>query len=154
MSETAVVFPPGHFIAEEIEARGWSQVDLAAILGKHVQGINLVIQNKRGISPEMALMLSAAFGTSPRLWMELDSVYRLSQVPVRDEDVTVIARRATLFSLAPVRAMIARNWLNATDDIDDLEGQIMRFYEVDSIEALGQKLGILEAAAKSSESGE
>jgi len=30
----AEVFPPGEFIREEIEARGWSQVELAEILGR------------------------------------------------------------------------------------------------------------------------
>ena len=33
MRDSAEVFPPGEFIREEIEARGWSQVELAEILG-------------------------------------------------------------------------------------------------------------------------
>ena len=30
----AEVFPPGEFVREELEARGWTQTDLAAILGR------------------------------------------------------------------------------------------------------------------------
>ena len=31
----AEVFPPGEFLREELEARGWTQGDLASILAAH-----------------------------------------------------------------------------------------------------------------------
>jgi HTH-type transcriptional regulator / antitoxin HigA len=73
----AEVFPPGDFIREELEARGWTQADLAKIMGRPEPAINQMINNKRGITAESALELSAAFGTSPEFWMNLDSAYRL-----------------------------------------------------------------------------
>ena len=45
---------PGQFIREELDAREWSQRDLAYILGIPEQAINLIISGKSGISPEMA----------------------------------------------------------------------------------------------------
>ena len=74
----AEVFPPGEFVREELEARGWTQEDLAEILGRPLRLVNEVIMAKRGITPETANGLAAAFGTSPQVWMNLESIYRLS----------------------------------------------------------------------------
>ena len=43
----AEVFPPGEFIREEIEAREWSQGDLAEILGRPARLVNELIAGKR-----------------------------------------------------------------------------------------------------------
>jgi HTH-type transcriptional regulator/antitoxin HigA len=75
----AEVFPPGDFIREELDARGWTQGDLAKIMGRPEPAINQMINNKRGITAESALELAAAFGTSPEFWMNLDAAYRLHQ---------------------------------------------------------------------------
>ena len=73
----AEVFPPGNFIKEEIEARNWTQSDLAKILGKSLRLVNELINNKRTITPETAKALSSAFGTSAILWMNLESAWQL-----------------------------------------------------------------------------
>ena len=71
----AEVFPPGEFIREELEARGWSPIDLAAILGRPRRDVSEIITAKRSITPETAKQLAAAFGTGPRLWMNLERWY-------------------------------------------------------------------------------
>jgi ribosome-binding protein aMBF1 (putative translation factor) len=55
------VFPPGEFIRDELEARGWSRQDLAAILGRPIQVVNLIINGKKAITPETAKELAKAF---------------------------------------------------------------------------------------------
>jgi HTH-type transcriptional regulator/antitoxin HigA len=50
----AEVFPPGEFIKEELEARGWSQVDLAEIIGRQPNVVNEIVMGKRSITPETA----------------------------------------------------------------------------------------------------
>ena len=47
-------FPPGDFIQEEIEARGWSQADFAQIIEKPLPAVNQIIKGKRAIIPETA----------------------------------------------------------------------------------------------------
>ncbi len=58
----AEVFPPGDFIREEIEARGWRQEDLAEILGFSLQHVNEVITGKRSVTAKMPLRLVLNFG--------------------------------------------------------------------------------------------
>ena len=87
----AEVFPPGDFIREELVARGWSQGDLANVLGRPLQTVNQVINGRKRITPETAVELAEAFGTSPDLWLNLETSYRLSLV----KNVSpAIARRA------------------------------------------------------------
>ena len=76
-------FAPGEYIREEIEARGWTQIDLAEILGRPAQAVSEIITGKRSITPEMARALGDAFGTSAQLWLNLESRYRLARVSVK-----------------------------------------------------------------------
>ena len=45
---------PGTIIKRELEARGWTQTDLAFILGRQQPEISAIILGKRSISPEVA----------------------------------------------------------------------------------------------------
>ena len=68
---------PGRILSRELEARGWKQKDLAEIMGRPVQTINEIIRGNKQITPETALELSQAFGTSPEFWTNLEAKYRL-----------------------------------------------------------------------------
>jgi len=117
---------PGVFIKDELEARGWSQRDLAYILGVPEQAVNLLVSGKRGISPEMAKALGEAFDVSPDLFANLQSMFEMSKA--REPDPSV-GRRARLQSAYPVREMIKRCWLQDTDAAL-LEAQMARFFNV------------------------
>ena len=124
------VYPPGEFVKDELDARGWAQGDLAEILGRPARLVNELISGKRGITPETAKGLAKAFGTSAEFWMNLESAYQLhSNQSVHD----VVERRALLFSKAPIRAMIRRSWIEASDNIEVLEDSVRSFFNVASI---------------------
>jgi HTH-type transcriptional regulator/antitoxin HigA len=89
----ARVFPPGDFIREELEARGWTQRDLAEILGRPTQAINAIINAKKEVTPETAVALGAALGASPEFWLNLESTYRLSKVGPPDPTIEARARK-------------------------------------------------------------
>lgn len=74
----AQVFPPGEFIKEEMEARGWTQDELAEIMNHPRLLVNKLLAGKKEITPETAHDLGEAFGTGPEIWMNLESAYRLS----------------------------------------------------------------------------
>lgn len=118
--------PPGHFIQEELNARGWSQRDLAYILGTQEQAVNMIISGKRGISPEMAKALGDAFDVHPDFFVNLQKAYEMARA--RDPDPGV-ARRAKLQGSYPIREMIKRGWFEDTDAAM-LEVQVARFFEV------------------------
>ncbi|WP_191057513.1 HigA family addiction module antitoxin [Geminicoccus harenae] len=117
---------PGYYIREELEARQWTQRDLAYILGTPEQAVNMIISGKRGISPEMAKALAQAFDVHADLFANLQRAYDMARA--RDPDPGV-ARRARLQSVYPVREMIRRNWLTDSD-AGMLEAQMAAFFEV------------------------
>jgi len=124
---------PGTFIKEEIEERGWTQLDLAYILGRQVQAINPILSGKRGISVDMAKALGMAFDMSPEFFINLQKIYDLSQAQEPDLG---IARRARFFRGSyPVREMIKRGWLEDSDPAF-LEAQMVRFFEVNKVEEI------------------
>jgi HTH-type transcriptional regulator / antitoxin HigA len=128
----AEVFPPGEFIRDELEARGWTQGDLAQIMGRPLQMVNELVSAKKQITPDTALGLAKAFGDDDALyWMNLENVYRLSQAKPADESV---GRRAKLYSLFHVREMTKRKWIEPSDNLDVVEHRICQFYQIKSVE--------------------
>ena len=82
--------PPGVYIREELEARSWTQRDLAFILGYSEQTVTKVISGKSGISAEMAKALGEAFGTSASMWAGLQKEWELREA--REPDPAIRAR--------------------------------------------------------------
>lgn len=128
----AEVFPPGDFLREELEAREWTQTDLAEILGRPVGTVNEIISGKRGVTPETARGLAAALGTTPELWMNLDAAYQLSRVG--DDRGDAIARRAKLYGKAPVKEMVRRGWIEPSDNVAVLEARVLGFLGIRNID--------------------
>lgn len=128
----AAVFPPGEFIRDELAARGWTQRQLAEILGRPEQVVSAILNAKKEITPETAMALAEAFGTSAELWLNLEGSYRLSRAGAPGGDVR---RRARLHSLVPLRELIARRWIDdVSDDLDALEAAVCEFLEMRSID--------------------
>jgi HTH-type transcriptional regulator/antitoxin HigA len=126
------VFPPGEFLREELEERGWTQVDLAEILGRPAQLVNEIISGKRGITPETAKGLGAAFGTSAELWLNLEQAYKLWRLSDQtNDDVT---RRAGIFSYAPISEMVKRGWISTSENVEVLEHNVTAFFETKTLD--------------------
>jgi len=66
-------------IAEFLNPLGITQSGLAAHLGIPIQRVNEIVNGKRGVTPDTALLLSAALGTSAEFWINLQTSYDLAQ---------------------------------------------------------------------------
>ncbi len=91
-------FPPGEYLADELEARGWSQADLAKVLDRPFQHVNLLINGKRRINAEIASELAAAFGSSVEIWLNLQAAWDVYNAPVQPK--AVVKRAEALSSRA------------------------------------------------------
>ena len=138
-------FTPGEYIREELGERGWTQMDLAEILGRPPQVVNEIVAGKRSITPETARGLGDAFGTSAQLWMNLEASYQLSRVSAKDDTVS---RRALLYGMAPIKEMQRRGWIETTSNAEILETQVLGFFEIASLD---QPIRFDHAARKSTD---
>ena len=101
--------PPGEVLAEEIEARGMTQRELAARLGRPAQVVNEIIRAKKAITPETAIELGNVLGTTARFWMNLESEYRM--ILARKREREILEANASWLDEYPVREMIKRGWM-------------------------------------------
>src|SRR5688572_31755637 len=71
---------PGRIIRQEcIEALNLTVTETAQRLGVTRQTLNNVVNEKAGISPEMPIRLSKAFGSSSEVWLGLKMEYDLAR---------------------------------------------------------------------------
>lgn len=69
---------PGEILIEEfLGPMGLSQVELARRMGVPVQRVNTLINAKRDITAETAILLSRVLKTTPEFWMNLQDTLDL-----------------------------------------------------------------------------
>jgi HTH-type transcriptional regulator/antitoxin HigA len=124
---------PGEAIKSQLQLKGWTQKDLARILGVNAPLVSDLISGKRPLSLEIAYDLAAAFRTDVGYWLSLETAFRLPTATNPDNNV---ARRARLFEAAPVQDLIKRRWIQDSSDIELLEKQVLGFYGVDSLDEI------------------
>jgi HTH-type transcriptional regulator/antitoxin HigA len=113
--------PPGEKLDEELAAKGWSQADLADVLGRPVQAINEIVTGKKAITPETAVALSRAFGSPPQYWLELESKYRLDLLLFRASGRIAddVERKSRIYSKVPLKELKKLGWIDV--DLADLD---------------------------------
>lgn len=116
---------PGKLLQRLLDEKGWTQDVFATIAGCSRQTVNSIISGKSRITPEMATVLAAAFGTTAAEWMRSDADYQLSFV---ETDGGVVARYARLYDAAPIHDMQIRGWIREVATIDELEAELARFF--------------------------
>ncbi len=122
----------GDVLRDHLKQKSWGQADLAQVIGKTTAAVNEIIQGKRAISSEMAMLLAAAFGTTAEFWLTLDAEGR-----VAEETIEEARSRSRLYGLAPIREMVRRGWIQpTTNDLEDLERELKRFFHADSLDQL------------------
>ena len=83
--------PGGSIRRACLEPLGLSVTEGARVLGVTRQTLNNVINGKSGISPEMAIRLSKAFGSTPETWLRMQLAYDLAAA--RKDESKIKVRR-------------------------------------------------------------
>jgi len=71
------IFHPGELLKEEIESRHIKQIELAKMMGVSHTVLNEILNGKRPITTEFALLLEAALGTPAYIWIGLQTDYNI-----------------------------------------------------------------------------
>lgn len=83
---------PGRIVRHDcLEPLALTVTEGAKVLGVTRQTLNNVIHGKSGISLEMAIRLSKAFGSTPETWLRMQLAYDLAQA--RKEEGKIKVRR-------------------------------------------------------------
>lgn len=81
---------PGELVRHEcLEALGLTVTKGAEVLGVSRKALDNLVNGRAGISPEMAVRLSKAFGGSVESWLAQQMQYDLAQVRKKAADINV-----------------------------------------------------------------
>jgi addiction module HigA family antidote len=87
---------PGRIVREEIlQPLGLNVTSGAKVLGVSRQALNNLVNQRAGISPEMAIRLAKAFGASAQTWLRMQSNYDLAQALKSESKIRVRRYRGT-----------------------------------------------------------
>ena len=90
---------PGEMIKDEVEYRGLSQKKLAAEMGMSPSLLNEILNGRRRVSTEYALLFEAALGIDAELWIRLQADYDMQ---VAKSDKSFMERLAKIKKVAAV----------------------------------------------------
>jgi addiction module HigA family antidote len=81
---------PGLIVRHDcLEPLGLSVTEAAKVLGVSRQALNNVVNGKAGISPEMAIRLTKAFGSTPETWLHMQLAYDLAAARKHESKIKV-----------------------------------------------------------------
>ena len=76
---SSLLIHPGEMIKDEIIARGVTQKELAQQMGVSYTVFNEILNGKRPVTTEYALLLEAALGTDAAIWIGLQADYNMQK---------------------------------------------------------------------------
>ena len=81
---------PGRVVRHDcLESLGLSVTAAARVLGVTRQALNNLVNGKAGISPEMAIRLSKAFGSTAETWLRMQVAYDLAVARKQESKIKV-----------------------------------------------------------------
>ncbi len=81
---------PGALVRHDcLEFFGLSVTAGARVLGVSRQALNNVVNGRAAISPEMAIRLTKAFGSTPETWLAMQMAYDLAQARKQEGKIRV-----------------------------------------------------------------
>lgn len=80
---------PGTIIKHSLEKLNLSVTYTAQCLGVTRQTLSRLINGKTTVSPEMAIRISKAFGSTPEHWLRMQLAYDMAQIRQKADNIHV-----------------------------------------------------------------
>ena len=81
---------PGRLIRDAcLEPLGLNVTEAAKVLGVARKSLSAVLNEKAAISPEMAIRLEKAFGSTADAWLKMQTAYNLAQARQHEDNIHV-----------------------------------------------------------------
>lgn len=79
-----IALHPGEVLKEELESRGISQKDFANAISVSYTMLNEILNGKRSITTDFAILVEAALGTPAELWLNMQARYNLQTAKTKE----------------------------------------------------------------------
>ena len=130
--ESDLAIPPGEFLAEELEARGMTQLDLARRMGRPPQVVSNIVQGHKAITAATALELEDVLGLAAQFWQRLEEDYRLALARAARQEVAKQDKQR--LSEFPVKRMQDLGWLPAGTGRAERASMLRQYFAVAALD--------------------
>ncbi len=93
-----IAIHPGEILKEELEARDISQKDFAKAISVSYTMLNEILNGKRSITADFAILVEAALGTPAEHWLNMQARYNLQTAKTKE---TIKSRFESIRNLSP-----------------------------------------------------
>lgn len=131
MSNDPTQKTPGELVREAMEAKVWTQSDLAFAIGTTAAAINQILSDKRAVSQNMARALGVALDLPAEVLARAQADWDVRHADKPDPSVSA---RARILSKYPLREMVRRGWIDPDRRDGSLENQVCKFFGVRSLD--------------------
>ena len=83
--QPSIATHPGEILKDELDFRNITQKEFALLTGIPQTQLNEIIKGKRGINPDIALVISKALEMDAILWLNLQSNYELDLAKMNEK---------------------------------------------------------------------
>ena len=81
---------PGRIVKHDcLDYLGLSVTEGAKVLGVSRLTLSRIVNEKSGISPDMAIRLSKAFGSTPESWLQMQLAHDLAKARQHEDEIRV-----------------------------------------------------------------
>src|SRR5690606_32923370 len=119
---------PGETIEDLLEERSMSQADLATRTGFTKKHVNDMIRGRATITPDAALRLESALGSTAGFWLRRESAYR--EALARREDLARLRGQTGWLARLPLAHMVKVGWVKKRKDKGEQVAECLRFFGV------------------------
>ena len=131
--EPDYAIPPGWILEERLDARQMSQAEFARRCGRSPKLISDIIAGKSAIQPRTAIQFQRVLGVDARIWLGIDSDYRLHRE--REAESLRVAELADWTKKFPVNELVKREAIAKPASAADRVSALLSFFGVASVEA-------------------
>jgi HTH-type transcriptional regulator/antitoxin HigA len=127
------IVTPGDTIADLLEERGWTQVELAQRLGCTPKHVNQLLKGAASITQDTALGLEKVLGSTARFWMGLETQYR--EQLARQSELDVLQADVAWLKEIPLKDMLRFGWVQKIESKVLQVRECLKYFSVSSVEA-------------------
>jgi HTH-type transcriptional regulator/antitoxin HigA len=130
---------PGEILKDELDARGIKQKDFALEMDVKPSFLNEILNKKRPITADLAIVLEKILGIAADYWMRFQSQYEIDRAKVKEKNqvrLKNIEHWNTIKELVPIKYFQKLGYL--TDSLEENIHRINSIFDVSSIDELVQ----------------
>lgn len=132
-----IAFHPGYYVKDYIDEQGITQEELAKRLQTTPKYISDLVNGRINLTDEMVLKLSIVFGTSTKLWLNLNQKYIEKKLEI--EKRIRIDQECELAKKLDYKFWVDLGLVKATRVTAEKVQELQRYFKVSSLSVLSQR---------------